>query len=266
MNNFYIETVTRLLDKGLMTRDMNILVVCGGRTDHEALSRSGFKRVTISNVDVRVQGDEFAPFSWSFQDAENLQYSDDTFDYCIAHNGLHHCYSPHRALLEMYRIASKGILIFEPHDSFFVRLGVKLGFGQEYEVAAVVGSDLKFGGVKNTVVPNYVYRWTEREIEKTVCSCVPIGRPRFHYFYAFRIPERRLRILKNTLKINIAYILLPFLRGFAFLFPRQCNNFAFAVEKPDLPSGLLPWLSLSEGKPTINLRWVASRYKTNSES
>jgi ubiquinone/menaquinone biosynthesis C-methylase UbiE len=55
-------------------------------------------------------GDEFAPFSWSFQDAEQLSFEDEAFDYVFVHAGLHHCASPHRALLEMYRVARRGIM------------------------------------------------------------------------------------------------------------------------------------------------------------
>ena len=260
MNDFYTQTVMQLVEKGLMSRDMSILVVCGGATDQATLINAGFKDVTISNLDVRMRGDEFAPFRWSFQDAENLEFSDGSFDFCISHNGLHHCYSPHRALLEMHRVARRGILVFEPHDSFWVRLGVKFKFGQEYEVAAVAKSDLMFGGVKNTDIPNYVYRWTEREIEKTVCSCAPAGRPRFHYFYALRVPRERLEMLKDRIIPNLLRVALPFLRISSRLFPRQCNNFAFAIEKIDVRSDLHPWLKLSGGRPAIDRKWVTTHY------
>ena len=243
-----------------MTRNMHILVVCGGRSDHDALHKAGFKHVTISNLDVRMRGDEFAPFAWIFQDAEDLKYSDGTFDFCIVHNGLHHCYSPHRALLEIYRVARKGILVFEPRDTFLVRLVVKLNFGQEYEVAAVAGNALKFGGVRNCSIPNYVYRWSEREIEKTIRSFTPIGRPRFHYFYALRVPTERLSAMKNRVVAHIIRILLPLIRVFTHLFPKQCNCFAFAIEKLDVTGDLHPWLALVDGQPTICKDWVQKQY------
>jgi SAM-dependent methyltransferase len=69
---------------------------------------------------------EFAPFLWSFQDAERLTFAENEFDFCIVHSGLHHCYSPHRALLEMYRVARVGLLVFEPRDGALVRLGMRL--------------------------------------------------------------------------------------------------------------------------------------------
>src|SRR3972149_4864155 len=105
MDDFYFRTLTQLLEKRLMTRNMHILVVCGGRSDHDALHKAGFKHVTISNLDVRMRGDEFAPFAWIFQDAEALKYSDGKSDFRIVHNRIHHDNSPRRALLEIYRVA-----------------------------------------------------------------------------------------------------------------------------------------------------------------
>src|SRR5256885_1555796 len=188
MDDFYLTILKALLKDGILTREMRILVVCGAVPDKDALRREGFANVTISSLDERYDKQEFAPYVWSFQDAEKLSFGDGEFDFCIAHNGLHHCHSPHRALLEMYRVAKKGVLVFEPRDSLLARFGVYLGFGQEYEVAAVVGNGLKFGGVRNTFMPNYVYRWTEREIEKTVRSFRPWGKHRFIYRYAFTAP------------------------------------------------------------------------------
>ena len=91
-----------------------------------------------------------------------------SFDVCVVHQGLHHCRSPHRGLLEMYRVARRGLVMFEPQDTVLTRLGVRLGVGQRYELAAVADNDLRWGGVQNTDVPNFVYRWTEREVRKTL--------------------------------------------------------------------------------------------------
>ncbi|MHB1307408.1 MAG: methyltransferase domain-containing protein [Limisphaerales bacterium] len=261
MDDFYDQTLTKLVQRGILDPGMRILVTCGGTADRDVFFRLGFKNVTISNVDSRMKGDEFAPFAWSYQDAENLQFPDGDFDFVVAHSGLHHCYSPHRALLEMYRVARRAILIFEPRDSFLVRLGVRLSFGQEYEVAAVVGNSLKFGGVRNTPIPNYVYRWTEREIEKTLATYGPLGRPRVHYFYALRVPEGRLAALKNRLISATVRAVLPLLKVFTAVFPKQTNCFAFCAEKLELPRDLHPWLEYAEGQPAIRRAWIEARYR-----
>src|SRR5262249_38325060 len=160
---------------------MRILVACGGATDQDVFIKSGFANVVISNLDTRMNGDEFSPFTWSFQDVERLSFEDNSFDFAVVHSGLHHCYSPHRCFLELYRVARKGVLLFEPYDTLFSRIGARLNFGQTYELAAVFSNNFQFGGVNNTAIPNYIYRMSESEIEKVVTCFAPYGKHRFQF-------------------------------------------------------------------------------------
>jgi SAM-dependent methyltransferase len=257
---FYTDTLQELLDKELINRDMRILVLCGGNLDRDALLRLGFKNVTISNIDTRMTGTEYAPFAWSFQDAENLTLADGDYDFCIAHSGLHHCASPHRALLELYRVARTGVLIFEPRDNLLSRLGVLLNFAQEYEVLAVKDNGYTFGGVRNTAIPNYVYRWTEREIRKTVASFAPWVRHGFLFRYRLRVHWGRLWSLKNKVLLVLMALAYPFLKCLTLLCPGQCNNFAFAIFKPLIPDGLQPWIKMDDNGVNLDKAWVEKRY------
>ena len=256
MSDYYTDALLKLVEQKLIHRDMRVLVLCGGRRDQEALTAAGFKNVTISNLDSRMDGNAYAPFAWSFQDAENLTYADGEFDFCVAHDGLHHCHSPHRALLEIYRVARTGLLVFDPRDNFITRLGVRCHFGQEYEVAAVVGSDWVFGGVKNTEIPNFVYRWTEREIKKAIACNAPWGRHRFLFFYNFRVPWARLKGKRNKLPYLLVLLGYPLLWLFLFLFRGQRNTFGFAVFKPEIPGGLHPWIQSNGERFALNKTWV----------
>ena len=259
-DDFYETTLKWLIEKGVLSREMSVLVVCAGQFDRDVLLKAGFTAVTISNLDSRWGGSEFSPFRWSCQDAEKLELPDDKYDFCMAHNGLHHCASPHRALLEMFRVAKKGVLVFEPRDTLLVRLGIRLNFGQEYETASVEGDGLGLGGVRNTGIPNYVYRWTEREIEKTIRSFSPWGEPRFLYRYALRVPWARLRAMRNKAFFLLVGSLLPLLKFFCFCFPKQSNGFAFAVVKPRIPADVLPWLKLENGRILMNRDWMEREY------
>jgi SAM-dependent methyltransferase len=261
MTDHYEDALHQLIRQGLLNCEQRILVGCGGKRDRDILLKTGFKNVTISNLDVRVKGSEFAPFAWSFQDVENLAFKDGDFDFCIVHDGLHHCQSPHRGLLELYRVAKKGVLAFEPRDTLLSRIGVRLNFGQEYEVGAVFDNGNRFGGVKNTSVPNYVYRWTEREIEKTIASSAPWGRHQFIYFYRTRIPWGRLRLLKNKLWLAGMIVALPALKLFTWVFPRQSNTFGFAILKPSDEQDLHPWLKRLNGEIIPNIDWLSKRYQ-----
>jgi SAM-dependent methyltransferase len=259
-DDFYLRTVADLLRSGLIRRDMRVLVACGGTLDKEVLSTLGFGNVTISNLDSRLNAQEFAPYQWAYQDVEHLAFEDEEFDFAIVHNGLHHCYSPHKGLLELYRVASKGVLVFEPRDTALVRLGIRLSFGQKYEVASVTHNGLSAGGVGNSRVPNYIYRWTEREVEKTILSYAPYGEPRFQFVYALRVPWGRLLALKNPLFLAAVVASLPALKLLFRLFPKQANGFGFAIQKPQLPRDLHPWLSFEDNHINVRGEWMRDRY------
>ena len=74
MDDFYSTILKALLKDGILTREMRILVVCGAVPDKDALRREGFANVTISSLDERYDKQEFAPYVWSFQDAEKLSF------------------------------------------------------------------------------------------------------------------------------------------------------------------------------------------------
>ena len=257
---FYEGTVDGLIKQGILSREMRILVVCGGPLDRDVLLKAGFSNVIISNLDSRLTDHDYSPFRWSYQDSEQLEAQDGEYDFCIAHNGLHHCASPHRALLEMYRVAKEGVVVFEPRDTFLVRIGIRFNFGQQYETASVEGKGLALGGMRNSGIPNYVYRWTEREIEKTIRSFSPWGEARFLYRYALRIPWVRLRAMRSKICFLFIRAFLPLLKLFFICFPKQANGFAFVIVKPRIPADVFPWLKVEEGRIFMNREWMEREY------
>ncbi|HEV2746398.1 MAG TPA: methyltransferase domain-containing protein [Allosphingosinicella sp.] len=254
--SFYVATLKRLIASGKLDPAAPTLVVAGGPYDRDCLVEAGFSEVTISNLDVRMKGDEFAPFAWSFQDAEALDFPDQSFDQVIEHAGLHHCGSPHRGLLEMYRVARKAVLVFENRDSLLMRAAVKLGLTHYYEIEAVADNDGEFGGVRNTAVPNYVYRWTEREVEKTIASNDPAGPVEVSFFYGMRLPTERLALHRSPVrKLASQMVTVPAIL-FAKLFPKQSNEFAFLVEKK---KQYWPWIDRETGK--LGTEWSSKKFK-----
>lgn len=263
VRDFYDEVIMELVRDGVLDTAMKVLVVCGGRTDTLVLERCGFRDVVISNLGLRPAGKDLGSFRWSQQDAERLAFDDDSFDFAVVHSGLHHCHSPHRALLEMYRVARRGVLVFEPYDNLLTRTGVRLGIGQEYEhagVAGELGRNGHRGGVANTTIPNFVYRFTEREIVKTIHSYAPFARHDIRFFHRMRIPWGQLRRRRDRglyLAVRLAQPVLKLVEVFA---PRQSNNFAAVILKPDLSRTLHPWLQRSSGAVEVNSDWLAGRY------
>ena len=208
-------------------------MVCGGALDRETLLNCGYSIVTISNLNERLLGDGFAPFEWSSQDAEQLSFPDDSFDYCIEHDGLHHCASPHRALLEMYRVARQGILVFESRDSALVRTAIALKRIQSHEIG--------WGTLRDSNLPNYVYRWKEREVEKTVSSYAPHAPHKISFFYGLRIPSESMPFYHSKKLGWISVALESAIKLFVWMFPKQGNRFAFYIPKPS-DEARFPWL------------------------
>jgi ubiquinone/menaquinone biosynthesis C-methylase UbiE len=258
-SGFYQSTLARLLEDGVMTRELSVLVVAGGQADRQAFLDAGFANVTISNIDD--SGDAYAPYGWSHEDAESLHFADGTFDFVVVSAGLHHCASPHKALLEMYRVARVGLLAIESRDSLLMRVAVRAGAAGEYELEAVVANDFAGGGVRNTPVPNYVYRWTEREVEKTVASYAPHARHGFRYFREFELPESLLAMRRNRLAALAVRATKPVVATITRVFPSQANLFAFVVLKPQLPGDLYPWLRQDGEEVVPNADWMRGRIR-----
>lgn len=259
-SGFYERVLETLLAGGLVRRDMSVLVVAGGSADRDVLQSLGFERATISNLDAREAAAGLEPYEWRYEDAENLALGDDSYDVGVVSAGLHHCRSPHRALLELYRVSRVAVVALESRDSVLMRLGAKVGAVDEYELAAVAAHGLRAGGVANTSTPNFVYRWTEREVEKTVASFAPHARHRIRYFREFELPDVLVSEARGLRSVALR-LLRPAVRVVTRVVPSQANLFAFVVEKPQLPRDLQPWLRLENGKPEPDERAIGRRYR-----
>lgn len=167
-------TFARLLRKhlqsGAIRREDAILVQFAGTFDEQVCAELELGNCTFLNI---------APDSPSSNiggiptDAHHMPYESASFDHVIGHSGLHHCSRPHEALHEMYRVARKTVLFVENQDSMFMRLATRAGVVSWHELPAVIAGDYTSGGVDGTGVPNFVYRWTRRELRKTVASFDP---------------------------------------------------------------------------------------------
>jgi SAM-dependent methyltransferase len=262
MRTSFTESVlNELLGDGTMARLDSIVAVCAGVREREVFLRCGFQDVTITNIDDIDSSDRFPPFNWSYQDAQDLNYDDDSFDFAFVTDGLHHCSSPHRAMLEMYRVARRGIIVIESRNSLLMRLANRFGLSPEYEVEAVVGSEFKSGGVDNTDIPNYIYRWTESDFEKTIRSFNPMGKHDFRFFYGLNLPYELATWKKSSMKFYAIKVADPLLRGYTRVFKRQCNTLAMIALKPRIPDDLWPWLRLQNGKVVFDTEYAGQHFK-----
>lgn len=234
----YERALANLEAEGLLSKDDRVFVACGGDSDARALHRCGMRNVLISNVDDR-RSEGIGDYEWMHCDAEDLPLDDDSFDWGTVHAGLHHCSSPHRGLLELLRIARKGIVAVEARDSLIMNVAVKLGFTTNYEIEAVALDGGTGGGFRNGPVPNFIYRWTESEVRKTVESAYPDRITEFRFFYDITLPVERLTMLSAPKRALITAAGWGAKLAFK-MFPKQGNQFAFAIIKTGLDK---PWIA-----------------------
>jgi len=222
---FYQNQILKFLNK-----DKSILVL--GASSYEAylFHKSQFKKITLSNINLaQLKGAEKYNFKKIKIDFRNLyKIKNNSYDYVVVHTSIHHTSKPHNILLEMYRIAKLGVLIVESNDSFIMRLAVKLNFSEDFEKSAL-NYKTYVRGVDGSHVPNYVYRWTEREIKKLFYSYQPDKKINIIFNYQNNIYNENLS--DSFLKKIIIVISYVFLKIIFILFPKQQNLMSIYIDK-----------------------------------
>ena len=66
----------------------------------------------ISNLAPHDGHQDYHPYEWEHQDIENLAYGDGSFGVSIVHSGLHLCYNPVCAMVELCRVARRTVIAF----------------------------------------------------------------------------------------------------------------------------------------------------------
>lgn len=253
MSDFYFDA----LDKVGIAQTDTVLVVCGGGYDRDALTHIGIKDAAISNLDYHGGDKDMSPFKWEYLDAEAINREDNTADWVVVHAGLHHCGSPHKALCEMLRVARKGVVVIEARDSLLMRLAVRFGLTVDFETEPALLTNGQSGGYRNTKIPNYIYRWTEREFEKTTHSFQPQFIFSFNYQYGYRLPVQRMAMSRSPVKKLAVIGLNSAKRILEILLPKQGNNFAMIARKN---GAIQPWLVMTAGELTVDLEVLRKAY------
>ncbi len=183
----------------IQSKNSKILVMGAGSLDRKIFEELGYKDVTYSNIENSKEKNLNI-----YENIHNIKLKDNEYEYCVAHACIHHSSKPHLAILELFRVCSKGCLIIEANDSFLSRLACKIGLSEEYELSAVQKNIIS-GGVDNTNIPNYVYRWTEREVYKLMKSFRPDIKHEILFDYGYQIKFTKLKIIK--LFFNIFFLI-----------------------------------------------------------
>lgn len=218
--DFYKENLLKYINK-----NSSILVIGGSEDEYKLYKNLEYENFKISNLE-----SENNKFSFEILniDATSIPYEDNYFDYVITHACLHHMRKPHIALIEMYRVSKIGTLIIEGNDSFIMRLSSSLGFSEKFEISSVDKIN-KRGGVEESGIPNYIYRWTEREIYKTLSSFEPEFKHKILFNYSNDLSNECVQ--NNSNRKILMIILKIILKLFFLFFTKQQNLLSIFIDK-----------------------------------
>jgi ubiquinone/menaquinone biosynthesis C-methylase UbiE len=100
------------------------------------------------------------------ENAEKLSFSDSQFDFVLCKESYHHFPRPMLALYEMLRVAKEGVILIEPNDHFIFNSINEILFRFILNKTRLIFGKKPSRGNDFEEVGNYVYRISEREIEK----------------------------------------------------------------------------------------------------
>jgi ubiquinone/menaquinone biosynthesis C-methylase UbiE len=197
------------------------------------------QKATASDLDtnfLRLAKNEGIISDFSAQNAEQLSYPANAFDYLLCKEAYHHFPRPYAALYEMIRVARKGIVLIEPQDPIsrmpLLLMLMNLLSGFRHNLSARLWRN-RFS---YEPVGNFVYKISAREIEKSAAGLnLPLVafkgiNPNFY----FKGAEREERGLKNS-KFRRIYLMkkLTDLGVFLRLIPSQVLCAIAFKELPD---------------------------------
>lgn len=246
---FYLKSIKEFIPK----YEASILVCGAGRSDKIVFETLQYYKVTMSGMDLRpgITG----KFMQLQENAEELSFNDNAFDYCVMHASIHHTRLPHKVLTELYRVSRKGFLVIEGRDSLVIKIAQFIGLVEECEVKG----NFPGSGVNGTDIPNYIFRWTEREVTKTIKCFDPCFEHKIEFRYGTYYPDGKGKSAWKRMLINLFY---PWYMVVMWLFPRQQNRFAFFVNKAVHEKELQPWLyrNNQSGLIEVNRDYIKNVY------
>ncbi len=158
----------RLMTPLLTEKHTWLTVGDGVGTDANWLIQQGMD-VTASDISdtiLKKAQEENYISTYSRENAENISFDDNAFDYVLCKEAYHHFPRPYIAVYEMIRVSRKAIVLIEPLD-----IGIEMSFMVFLKNALDrISPELINKVWKNRfsfeTVGNYVYKTSEREMEK----------------------------------------------------------------------------------------------------
>lgn len=124
----------------------------GPGTDAWRLHQAGFAQVWATDLEdtlLRQTRDSGRIANFSIENAEALSFPDNSFDFILCKEALHHMIRPYAAIYEFFRVARYGVVVIEPQDPWVDWPCRTDATNPHYEA-----------------VGNFVYQFSARELEK----------------------------------------------------------------------------------------------------
>jgi len=146
---------------------------CG--TDANYIKENGGKALaTDITVDLLAEAKKIGFIDdYQRENVEAMSFAENQFDFTLCKESYHHFPRPALGLYEMLRVSQKGIVLIEPNDGFsFTRISdlPKMFFLLAKALAKFAISGKKLNRDTYEPVGNYIFRLTERELEKTALA------------------------------------------------------------------------------------------------
>lgn len=257
MLNQRIQFFSNILKKCILNIDASILIVATEQHNLQLYETMGFNAVTLSTIVNPTNNTlKFQSFIDSASEIKILDLAENSFDYVVIQNGLHFSRMPHKALVEMYRVARIGVMLFDGRDSATIKIMQFLGITESYEVKKTYFSRIEKGNMNDDLIPNHVYRWSEREIIKTINSFAPHALHDFKFYYGHAIPSTLLFPNSFARKIIFQGLYKVYCIVIS-AFNKQQNLFASYIGKN---IAVHPWIISKEDRYIFNRDWARANF------
>ncbi len=105
--------------------------------------------------------------AFSKQNAENLSFESNSFDYLLIKEALNHLLRPWSAIFESFRVYKKGVLIIEPNNPYPYSNILRILFSKlKNLIKRFLGKNVYKDEYNSEEVGNFIYRISLRELEK----------------------------------------------------------------------------------------------------
>ena len=210
-----------------INKSSKFLLISGSEHEIKILKNLGFSDFSVTYHE-ESDGEILKKYGFELNvnlfksDIRNLQFENKSYEYVVTNATIHHVDQPHKAITEMYRVANKGVLIIESNDSLTMRIACKLKFAETFELSSI-NHEKNSGGLLDTGIPNYVYRWTEREILKLLNSYDPSNVNYVKFDYTNDLVNLKLK--------KIFSLITFFAKIYFYIFKKQQNCLSIFIDK-----------------------------------